>query len=156
MYHYIRQIDGTFFTQVMFSEFELAVHQHVEQGGAISADYLRQTYREIFQKYVGPEVVIGPMNDMGGMKIGHFYRQFYVYKYATSYAAAQALSQHILEGDEDALDRYMEFLQTGTSAYPIDMLKAAGVDLTEPHAVEQTIALFGELVDEMEKLLLES
>lgn len=155
LYHYIRQIDGTFFTQVMFSEFELAVHQHVEQGGAISADYLRKTYRDIFQKYMGPEVVIGPMNDMGGMKIGHFYRQFYVYKYATSYAAAQALSQKILEGDTEALERYMEFLAIGTSAYPMDMLKTAGVDLTEPYAVEQTIALFGSLVDEMERLLLE-
>jgi oligoendopeptidase F len=155
LYHYIRQIDGTFFTQVMFSEFELAIHQHIEQGGAISADYLRQTYRETFQKYMGPDVVIGPMNDMGGMKIGHFYRQFYVYKYATSYAAAQALSQKILEGDQQALDRYLEFLKVGTSAYPVDMLKAAGVDLTEPDAVQQTITLFGELVDEMERLLLE-
>jgi oligoendopeptidase F len=151
--YYIRQILGTFFTQVRFSEFELAIHERAESGEAFSADYFRETYRDIFQKYYGPELVIGENNDMAGMKISHFYRQYYVYKYATSYAAAQALSQRILEGDKKALKAYQQFLATGRSKYPIEMLKDAGVDMTSPEPVQRTIALFSELVDEMERLL---
>ncbi len=154
--YYIGQIKGTFFTQVMFSEFEEKIHEHVDNGGAVSVDWFRKTYREIFQKYNGPDLVIGPDNDMGGMKISHFYRQFYVYQYATCYAAAQMLSQKILEGDKAALDAYMQFLATGSSKYPVDILKDAGVDMTSPEPVETTIKLFGELVAEMERLLDES
>jgi len=153
--YYIRQIRGTFFTQVMFTEFELAIHERIESGGAVSADYFRETYREIMQKYYGPDLVIGPDNDMSGMKIGHFYRQYYVFKYATGYATAQMISQKILEGDKAGLDAFMNFMATGTSKYPMDILVDAGVDLNQPEAVERTIALFGELVDELEKLLLE-
>ena len=154
--HYIEQIKGTFFTQVMFAEFELAIHNQVENGGAISVNYLRKTYRDIYQKYYGPELVIGENNDLTGMKISHFYRQYYVYQYATCYATAQMLSQRILDGDKGILDTYQRFLETGRSAYPVDILKAAGVDLTESEAVDRTLALFSELVDEMERLLDES
>ena len=153
--YYIKQIDGTFFTQVMFSEFEMAIHTHLQNGGAFSVDFFRSTYREIFQKYFGPELVIGENNDLSGMKISHFYRAFYVYKYATSYAAAQMLSQKILEGNEDDLNAYLNFLSTGTSKFPVDILKDAGVDTTTPESVEATIKLFGELVDQMEQILLE-
>jgi len=153
--YYINQIEGTFFTQVMFSEFELAVHDHIENGGAISLDYLRQTYRDIFQKYQGPDLVIGPNNDLGCIKIGHFYRQYYVYQYATSYCAAQALSQKILEKEDGALEAYLDFLKVGKSKNPIDILKDAGVDMNSPDPVQRTIKLFGELVDEMERLLLQ-
>ncbi len=151
--HYINQIKGTFFTQVMFAEFELAIHNRVEKCGAVSVDYFRKTYREIYQKYYGPELVIGENNDLTGMKISHFYRQYYVYQYATCYAAAQMLSQRILDGEKNILDTYQQFLATGQSAYPVDILKAAGVDLTKSEAVDRTLALFGELVDEMERLL---
>lgn len=153
--YYIEQIEGTFFTQVMFSEFEQKIHEHVEEGGATSVDYFRQTYREIFEKYSGPDLVIGPNNDMGGMKISHFYRQFYVYQYATSYAAAQALSQKILAGEEGALEKYMRFLATGSSQYPVDILKDAGVDMSSPEPIYATINLFSQLVDKMERLLME-
>ncbi len=152
--HYIRQIDGTFFTQVMFSEFELAIHERIEAGEAVSVDYFRQTYRDIFQKYYGPDLYIGENNDLGCLKVPHYYRQYYVYQYATSYAAAQALSQQIMSGDRQALERYMQFLATGSSKYPVDILKDAGVDMTGPEPVRRTIELFGELVDEMERLLL--
>jgi oligoendopeptidase F len=153
--YYIEQIEGTFFIQVMFSEFEQKIHQHVEEGGATSVDYFRQTYREIFEKYSGPDLVIGPDNDMGGMKISHFYRQFYVYQYATSYAAAQALSQKILAEEEGALEKYMQFLAVGSSQYPVDILKDAGIDMSSPEPIYATINLFSQLVDEMERLLLE-
>ncbi len=153
--HYIRQIEGTFFTQVMFSEFELAVHSRIEAGEAVSVDYFRQTYRDVFQKYYGPDLYIGENNDMGCLKLPHYYRQYYVYQYSTSYAAAQALSQKIVAGDQEALQRYMRFLATGSSRYPVDILKVAGVDMTGPEAVRRTMKLFGELVDEMERLLLD-
>jgi oligoendopeptidase F len=151
--HYIEQIIGTFYTQVFFSEFERAIHKHVEEGGAFSADYFRKTYREIYQKYWGPELVIDENNDMGGMRISHFYRQFYVYQYATCYAAAQMISQKILEGDPGSLDNYMEFLKTGYSKYPVQILKDAGVDMTSPEPINRTIKLFSDLVDQMEQLL---
>ncbi|MCK5127704.1 MAG: oligoendopeptidase F, partial [candidate division Zixibacteria bacterium] len=151
--YYIKQIQGTFFTQVMFSEFEAKINEHIETGNAVSVDYFRETYREIFQKYNGPDLVIGPDNDMSGMKIYHFYRTFYVYQYATCYAAAQMISQEILDGDKQALEDFMEFLQTGSSDYPVDILKKAGVDMNSPEPVNYTLKVFGELVDEMEKLL---
>ncbi|MDH3889937.1 MAG: oligoendopeptidase F [candidate division Zixibacteria bacterium] len=154
--HYIKLIQGTFFTQVMFAEFELAVHDRVESGEAVSVDYFRKTYRDIYQKYNGPELVIGENNDMSGMKIPHFYRQYYVYQYATGIAAGEALSQAILEKGKPAVDAYMKFLSTGSSKYPVDILKDAGVDITNPEPVERTIKLFGELVDQMEALLNES
>jgi oligoendopeptidase F len=151
--HYINQIDGTFITQIMFSEFELMFHEYVQNGGALSVDFIRQSYRDLLQKYWGPDVVIGPNNDMGAMKLYHYYRTYYVYQYSTGYAAAQMLSQKILEGDQKALDAYMKFLATGSSKYPVDVLKDAGVDMNSPEPVERTLKLFGELVDEMERLL---
>ncbi len=149
---YIENIVGTFFTQVMFSEFELAIHERVESGGALSAEFMRGAYRDIYQKYWGPELVIDSINDMGCLRIGHFYRQYYVYQYATSYAAAQMMSQKVLE-DPGYVGTYLEFLSTGNSAYPIEVLRRAGVDVTSPEPVERTIKKFGELVNEMEKLL---
>ena len=149
---YIEQIQGTFFTQVMFSEFELAIHEHVENGGALSSDFMRKTYRGIYEKYWGPELVIDSINDMGCLRIGHFYRQYYVYQYATSYAAAQMMSQKVME-DPDYVDTYLEFLATGNSDYPVQVLMDAGVDVTSPEPVERTIKLFSDLVDQMEVLL---
>ncbi|HUV30044.1 MAG TPA: oligoendopeptidase F [Acidobacteriota bacterium] len=154
--YYINQIEGTFFTQVMFSEFENVIHERIESGDAVSVDYFRKTYRDIFQKYEGPDLVIGENNDMGCLKLYHFYRLYYVYQYATSYAAAQMISQSILEEKPGVLDKYMQFLATGSSEYPVEVLKQAGVDMTSPEPVERTIKLFGELVDELERLLDES
>ncbi len=154
--YYIEQIIGTFYTQVLFSEFELAIHERIEKGEAISADYLRQTYRDIYQKYWGPELVIGENHDLTGMRISHFYRQYYVYQYTTCYAAAQMLSQRILAGEKGILETYGKFLSTGASKYPVQVLQDAGVDMTSPEPIDRTIKLFGELVDEMERLLGES
>ena len=150
---YIEQIVGTFYTQVMFSEFELAMHEHIENGGAFSAEFMRNTYQEIYQKYWGPELTFEQDRNLGCLRICHFYRQYYVYQYATCYAAALAISQDILAGKEGALDRYMHFLATGTSKDPIDILRDAGVDMTTPDPVAKTIELFGTLVDQVEILL---
>ncbi|HBW22543.1 MAG TPA: oligoendopeptidase F [Elusimicrobia bacterium] len=150
---YIEQIVGTFYTQVMFSEFELAIHERVEKGGALSVDFFRKTYRDIYQKYWGPELVIGPLNDLGGMRISHFYRSYYVYQYATSYAAAQMLSDRIIRNEKGAVEAYYQFLRTGYSDYPVEVLKKAGVDMTTPEPVAGTIKLFGELVDQLAGLM---
>jgi oligoendopeptidase F len=150
---YIEQIMGTFYTQVMFSEFELAIHERVEKGEALSVDFFRKTYRGIYQKYWGPDLVIDSINDLGGMRIRHFYRQYYVYQYATCYAAAQAMSQRILEDGKKFLPVYQKFLSTGSSKYAVEVLKDAGVDMNTPDPVNRTIKIFSELVDEVEKLL---
>lgn len=150
---YIEQIVGTFYNQVLYSEFELAIHKRVEAGEALSLDFFRKTYRDILQKYWGPELVIGPLRDLRGIEVPHFYRQYYVFQYATSYAASQALSQRILDKEKGALDQYLNFLKTGSSKYPVTILKDAGVDMTTPDPVNRTCRLFASLVDEMEKLL---
>jgi oligoendopeptidase F len=150
---YIQQIVGTFYIQVMFSEFEKAIHDQVEQGGALSAESMRKIYHDIYQKYYGPELTLESWNDLGCLRIPHFYSSYYVFQYATSYAAAQEISQKILKGDTQTRDNYLHMLTLGGSEYPVDELRSAGVDMTHPDAINATIALFGNLVDQMEKLL---
>lgn len=150
---YIEQIIGTFYTQLWYSEFELAMHEQIEKEGALSVDFFRKSFRDIYQKYWGPELVLDSNNELGGMRVYHFYRPYYVYQYAVGYAAAQVVSQKILNKEKGALEAYQQFLNTGSSKYPIDILKDAGVDVTTPEPVARTIKIFGELVDEMEKLL---
>jgi oligoendopeptidase F len=152
--YYIDQIIGTFYTQVWFAEYELKIHEVVEKGGALSTDSLRQFYREIYQKYYGPDIYIPTDRDLGGLRIDHFYTMYYVYQYATSYAASQMLSKKIMDGDKKAVAAYNEFTRTGSSAYPVDILKKAGVDMTTTEPYDNTIKIFSQLVDEYEKLLL--
>jgi len=153
--YYIQGIIGTFYFQTLLAEFEKVIHEKMEAGEALSADAIRKIYRGLFEKYWGPELYIDSINDMGALRISHFYRNFYVYQYATSYAASVFISRQIYEGDKEALARYYEFLKTGTSDYPIDILKRAGVDMTTSEPVDKTLELFGNLVDQLEKLLLE-
>ena len=150
---YIQETRTTFFRQTMFAEFELAIHTHMENGGAFSADYFRKTFSEIYRKYWGEDLTVDELSGNLGMVIPHFYWQYYVYQYATCYAAAQLMSQKIIDGDQGYLDTYMKFLSTGSSKYPVDILKDAGVDMTKPEPILHTIQLFSSLVDELEKLL---
>jgi oligoendopeptidase F len=152
--YYIQQIVGTFFTQVMFSQFETAVHREVEEGKPLSADVFRQVYRNIYQKFWGPELVLDEYNDINCLRIGHFYRAFYVYQYATSYSAATLIAERLLAGDKQQAKRYADFLRAGESKYAIEILTDAGVDMTKPDAIEATAKLFGKLVDQLEQLLL--
>jgi oligoendopeptidase F len=153
--YYIEMIYGTFYTQVMFSEFERDVHTRAEAGKALSAASLRDIYREIYQKYSGPDLMLDSLDDLGCLRISHFYRKFYVYQYATSLAAASAFSKKILSGDKKALKLYIQMLEAGGSDYPIELLKTAGVDMSSPEPVNATVELFANLMDEFEKLLLE-
>ncbi len=151
--YYIDQIMGTFYTQVAFSEFELAIHDEIANGGALSTEFVRKTWRDIYQKYWGPEMFINEYNDMTGLRIGHFYSSYYVYQYATCYAAAQALSEKIMKDGKKFLPTYMNFLGTGRSKYPVDVLKAAGVDMTTAEPVNAVLRIFDNLVTELEKAI---
>jgi oligoendopeptidase F len=150
--HYLEQIRTTFFRQTLFAEFEMRTHQMAEAGQPLTAEAMNGLYRELFQRYYGPDLSLDSLADYEWSRVPHFYRSFYVYQYATSYAAATALSQKILTEGQPAVDRYMSFLKAGSSEYPIDVLKKAGVDMTTPAPIEATVAKFSQLLDEMEKL----
>ena len=152
--YYIEQILNTFYFQVMFSDFEKAIHETVENGGALSSESMKALYTEQYQKYWGPELVLDDWGGWGGLRVSHFYSSYYVYQYATSYAAAQAISRKILAGDKETRDKYLEFLTWGGNDYPVEQLKKIGVDMTEPDAINATIDLFGSLVDKAEKIML--
>lgn len=153
---FIQEIQGVFFTQTYFSEFEYEIHSIIEEGGALSIDRLRQLYREVYEKYYGPDYFLPEDRDLGCVRISHFYRQYYVYQYATGFAASQLLAQKILSGDEKAKEAWIQFLKTGSSDYPIEILKKAGVDMTTKEPFENVIRIYSDLVDQLEELLKES
>ncbi|MCP4581232.1 MAG: oligoendopeptidase F [candidate division Zixibacteria bacterium] len=154
--HYIEEILGTFYFQVMFSDFEKAIHEVVETGGALSAESMKEIYTEQYKKYWGPELASVDWGGWGGLRVSHFYTSYYVYQYATSYAAAQDISQRILEGDTQLRDKFIEFLASGGNDYPVEQLKNIGVDMTEQEVINAAINLFSDLVDQAEELLLKS
>ncbi|MGS0763732.1 oligoendopeptidase F [Syntrophomonas curvata] len=151
--HYLEQFRGTVYRQTMFAEFEKIIHEMVEQGGGLTPDELCRIYRELNILYFGPDVVIDKEVEVEWSRIPHFYSAFYVYKYATGFSAATAIKEKILEEGEPAVTRYLDFLKSGSSDYPLNLLHKAGVDLTTPQPVEKALDYFGHLLDEMERLL---
>lgn len=149
----IEQFVGSFYTQCMFSEFEHALHRQIEAGEGLSAEGMRQTYREIFQRFWGPDLTLDDLDDITGLRISHFYRNYYVYQYATSMAAAGALADRILNGGKEEVEQYLGFLKAGKSKYPVELLREAGVDMTSPEPINQAVRRFDMLVTEFEKLL---
>lgn len=150
--HFIDQFKGTYFTQVMFAEFEQKTHEMAEKGLSLNAEVFSQTYEALFREYNGDEVVFDDEVKYGWSRIPHFYRPFYVYKYATGYASAIHLATQILAGDKDTLNLYLEFLKSGSSDYPLELLKKTGVDLTTPIPIENSLKRFEDLVEEFSKL----
>ena len=151
-----KQVDdiiATLFRQTMFAEFEQKPHQMVEGGQPLTADNLRAEYRSLLGAYFGPKTAIDDVGDMEGLRIPHFYRAFYVYKYATGLSAAITLSQRVLNGGTKEREAYFNFLKSGGSRFPIESLKVAGVDMTSPEPVETAMRVFREKVDELEKAL---
>ena len=136
----------------MFAEFELNIGRMVADGKTLTADTLCEEYRRLNEQYFGPDMVVDDRIALEWARIPHFYYDYYVFQYATGYSAAIALSRRILKEGESAVKDYLDFLSGGCSKSPIDLLKGAGVDMTSPEPVEQALALFGELLDEMEKL----
>ncbi|MDD2510325.1 MAG: oligoendopeptidase F [Syntrophomonas sp.] len=151
--HYLEQFRGTVYRQTMFAEFEKKIHEQVEQGQTLTAEGLGQSYRDLNRLYYGPDTVLDEEIDMEWARIPHFYSAFYVYKYATGFSAAVALKEQILQEGQPAVDRYLEFLKSGSSDYPLNLLKKAGVDLTTPEPVEKALDIFARLVAEMEAVL---
>lgn len=149
----IENIRGTMYTQVMFAEFEEAIHERVEKGEALSADTLNNMWSDLLKKYNGPNYVVDDSAKVGWARIPHFYMNFYVYKYATAISASNQLAKNIMDGKEGARDKYIEFLKAGGAEDPITELKNAGVDMNSEQPVDNLLAYFGSLVDQMEKIL---
>ncbi|MBX9790297.1 MAG: oligoendopeptidase F [Pirellulales bacterium] len=151
-----RQIDeirGTVLRQTMFAEFEKVMHAAVEANEPLTLERFKCEYHALLEKYFGPNFALDPQLDLECFRIPHFYRAFYVYKYATGLSAAIALSRRVLAGGRQELDDYLGFLKGGSSKYPLDLLRGAGVDMERPEPVETALEHFGHLVDELDRLL---
>ena len=146
-------IRATVVRQTMFAEFEKTTHEMAEAGEPLTVDSFKNVYRELLQAYFGPDFVIDQDLERECFRIPHFYRAFYVYKYATGLSAAVALSRRVLDGGPKELSDYLSFLQGGCSKDPLDLLKAAGVDMTSPAPVETTLKRFATLTEELDSLL---
>jgi len=151
-----REIDdlrGTLFRQTMFAEFEKIIHAIDESGDALTLDVFKSEYRKLLETYFAENFVIDPELDLECLRIPHFYHAFYVYKYATGISAAVALSQRVLSDEPGSAETYLKFLCSGGSKFPLETLKAAGVDMTTPAPIESTLQLFEHRVEELQELL---
>lgn len=152
--HYLEGFRGTVFRQTMFAEFEHMIHQKAQNNEALTADSLTKDYYELNKKYFGEEdIEIDEEIGLEWSRIPHFYYNYYVYQYATGFSAATALSKQILEEGQPAVERYIEFLKSGSSDYPIEVLKKAGVDMTSSTPIEEALKVFEVKLNEMEALL---
>ena len=151
--HFLEQFRTTLYRQTMFAEFERNIGRMAQDGTALTPDVLNAEYRRLNRLYFGDGIVLDDEIDMEWMRIPHFYYNYYVFQYATGYAAAIALSRRILREGESAVKDYLGFLSGGCSKSPIDLLRGAGVDMSTTKPVEEALALFGELLDEMEELM---
>jgi oligoendopeptidase F len=149
----LERIRATLYRQVMFASFERDVHERGEKGSDTSAECLCRLWREKNAVYFGPEMVVDELIEIEWSRIPHFYSPFYVYQYATGCSAAISLSRGIARGDENSRGRWLEFLASGGNGYPIDLLKSAGVDMSEPGPISDAIGLFSATLDELERLL---
>ena len=150
---YIEEFRTTLFRQTMFAEFELLAHEEIEKGGVLTPQWLNDTYEQLNSDYFGPAMGKDEYIKYEWSRIPHFYRGFYVYQYATGYSAATAISSKILNEGAEARDNYIEFLKSGSSNYPVELLKIAGVDMASPEPVKMAMETFKNLVDEFEKLM---
>ncbi len=153
--HFLEQFRATLYRQTMFAEFELNIGKMAQDGTTLTAEVLCEEYRRLNRLYFGENIVLDEEIDMEWARIPHFYYNYYVFQYATGYAAAIALSRRILREGEPAVQDYLGFLSGGCSKSPIDLLKGAGVDMSTTKPVEEALSLFGELLDEMEALMQE-
>jgi len=151
--HEIDSIRATIVRQTMFAEFEKITHEMAESGEPLTVASFKSVYRELLTAYFGPNFVVDDELALECFRIPHFYRAFYVYKYATGLSAAIALSKRVLEGGKAELDDYLGFLKGGCSKDPLDLLKGAGVDMTQPAPVETALVQFGDLVKQLDELI---
>jgi oligoendopeptidase F len=154
--NYLENIKGTVFRQTQFAEFELRMHEIAQKGQPITGDGLAALYLEITKRYYGHDRGVCVVDDYVKHEwsyVPHFYRDFYVFQYATSFTASEALAQKVKAGDPDALRRYLAFLSAGGSKYPIELLKDAGVDMTTDEPLDLTVKAMNRVMDEMERIL---
>ena len=149
---YLEQFRATLFRQTMFAEFEHMCHDYVENNGSLTPSWLNEEYEKLNQKYYGNSIEKDDYIKYEWARIPHFYRAYYVYQYATGFSAATSLSKRILEGGEKERDDYLKFLSLGSSKYPVDLLKIAGVDMTSTKPVSEAMQTFNTLLDELERL----
>ena len=150
--YYMEQFRTTVYRQTMFAEFEKIIHGKAEAGESLTADVLCQVYHDLNVKYYGPDMIVDELLDMEWSRIPHLYTSFYVYKYATGFAAATAIAHKIINEGQSAIDKYLDFLQSGGSDYPIELLKIAGVDMTTPDPINNALKVFEGLLNQMEEL----
>src|SRR5215467_13195717 len=154
--NYLENIKGTVFRQTQFAEFELRMHEMAQKGQPITGDSITKLYGDIVKKYYGNDQGICIVDDYVAYEwafIPHFYNDFYVFQYASSFTASSALSEKVLSGEPGATDRYLKFISSGKSKYPVDLLKDAGVDMTTDEPLELTVKKMNRIMDEIEKLL---
>lgn len=153
---YLENIKGTAIRQTQFAEFELRAHEMAEKGQPLTGDVLDELYLDITRRYYGHDEKVCIVDEYikhEWATVPHFYRSYYVFQYATSLTAAEALAAPVLAGDKDAIKRYIEFISAGGSKYPIDLLRDAGVDMTTSRPLELTMKKMNDVIDEMEGLL---
>jgi oligoendopeptidase F len=151
---YLNNITATFYRQTMFAEFEMNVYDRTEMGEALTHDLLCSMYKDIYQKYWGPAMVIDKEEEYTWARVPHFYYNFYVYQYATGFAASEVLANKVKNEKEPAVDKYLRFLKSGSSDYSINILKQAGVDMNSSEPVLAATKKMDQLLDEVEKLLI--
>ena len=150
--HYLDSFKGTVYRQTMFAEFEMQTNAMAESGESLTAEVLHKIYHDLNCKYYGPDMVSDPEIAVEWARIPHFYYNFYVYQYATGFSSAVAIARNILANGAPAVEKYKEFLSGGCSQAPVELLKIAGVDLETPKPIQDALNVFGEILDEMEKL----
>lgn len=151
--HYMESFRGTIYRQTMFAEFEKITHEKTEAGEALTAELLSSIYHELNVKYYGPDIIVDDYIDIEWARIPHFYNSFYVYKYATGLSAATSLSNKVLKQGEPALNKYLNFLKSGGSDYPVELLKNAGVDMTSRTPIEEALKVFEDILKQFEDLI---
>lgn len=151
--HYLDSFKGTVYRQTMFAEFEMKSNQMAEAGESLNAENLCKLYYGLNQKYFGEDMVSDPQIAYEWARIPHFYYNFYVYQYATSFSAAVAIAHGILEEGAPAVERYKKFLSGGCSMSPVDLLKQVGINMEEPKPIQDALDVFGKVLDEIETLI---
>ena len=151
--HFLEQFRGTLYRQTMFAEFEMKSNQMAEEGESLNAENLCKLYYELNQKYFGEDMVSDPQIAYEWARIPHFYYNFYVYQYATSFSAAVAIAHGIREEGAPAVERYKKFLSGGCSMSPVDLLKQVGINMEEPKPIQDALDVFGKVLDEIETLI---
>jgi oligoendopeptidase F len=152
--YHLSQINNTVFRQTMFAEFEYRIHKAGEEGQTLTAESLGALHQELLHKYWGPEAVFDPeRSPLTWTRIPHYFYNYYVYQYATAYSAAVALSRKVLAGDAKDREQYLDILRSGCSRYPVETILLGGVDMTTSRPMEDVIALFGSLIDQVTELL---